>query len=379
LSRILNLTININKCNLMRVGCRFEVPRKIMTKRAVINVLSMDNACFAWSSSYSHYTMILNLQNIEFPIRLKNVMKFEHGLLTSPLMYTVLKGRILQCEFQNLSEEDFKLLTQKRIFPYECIDCADKLQDAWVDNVLNFDMIAQDYVLEIDLEYPEHLHDEPVDLPFCPTLHVSRSSCNKDSSRIAIRTITMASRLELNTKFRTLAMNDFEKNLFKIMNNTVFGKTKESYMRHHINVKLLTQWDGRYGAEAMIAKPNFHSRYTDTDSLIYRIECDDVYEQMKRDIIGSMSDYSIENVYDIPFVNKKVPGLKMYTLRIDDKKDTKRVKSIKNNVIARMITFHKKGVIICAIDRILLSPKFHEHNLTFTRFWRMAILSSPFD
>jgi len=34
----------------MRVGCCFEVPRKIMTKRAVINVLSMDNACFVWSS-----------------------------------------------------------------------------------------------------------------------------------------------------------------------------------------------------------------------------------------------------------------------------------------------------------------------------------------
>ena len=25
-------------------------------------------------------------------------------------------------------------------------------------------------------------------------------------------------------------------------------------------VKLLTQWEGRYGAEAMIAKSNFHSR-----------------------------------------------------------------------------------------------------------------------
>ena len=161
----------------------------------------------------------------------------------------------------------------------------------WVDNVLNFDMIAQDYVLEIDLEYPEHLHDEHVDLPFCPTrdkspgkqakllatvydknvtlsqlaaMHVSRSSCNKGSSRIAICTITMASRLELNTKFRTLAMNDFEKNLFKIMNNTVFGKIKKNHMRH---TKLLTQWDGRFGAEAMIAKPNFHSRSVFSENL----------------------------------------------------------------------------------------------------------------
>ena len=30
----------------MHVGCRFEMPREIMTKRAMINVRSMDNAYF---------------------------------------------------------------------------------------------------------------------------------------------------------------------------------------------------------------------------------------------------------------------------------------------------------------------------------------------
>ncbi|XP_018311532.1 uncharacterized protein, partial [Mycetomoellerius zeteki] len=88
----MNLTVNINKCNPLRAGCRFEVPREIMTKRAVINVRSMDNACFAWSvvaalypaernadreSSYPHYTTVLNFQNIEFPITLKDITKFE--------------------------------------------------------------------------------------------------------------------------------------------------------------------------------------------------------------------------------------------------------------------------------------------------------------
>ena len=63
-----------------------------------------------------------------------------------------------------------------------------------------------------------------------------------------------------------LAKNDFEKNLFKLMNNAVFGKTIE--MRNHIDVKLLTQWDGRYGAEIMIAKPNFHSRSVFSENLI---------------------------------------------------------------------------------------------------------------
>jgi len=37
--------------------------------------------------------------------------------------------RILQCEFQNLSEEDFELLIRKGIFPYKYIDYTNTLQD----------------------------------------------------------------------------------------------------------------------------------------------------------------------------------------------------------------------------------------------------------
>jgi len=92
--------------------------------------------------------------------------------------------------------------------------------------------------------------------------------------------------------------------------------------------------------------------YTDTDSLIYHIECDDVYDIMKRDISKfDTSDYS-DNVYSMSLANKKVPGLmkhenndvimtefvglraKMYALRVDGKKDTKKVKGVKSNVVA---------------------------------------------
>jgi len=49
--------------------------------------------------------------------------------------------------------------------------------------------------------------------------------------------------------------------------------------------------------------------YTDTDSFIHNIECDDVYDIMKRDIAKfDTSDYPIDNAYDILLVNKKGPN-----------------------------------------------------------------------
>ena len=78
----------------------------------------------------------------------------------------------------------------------------------------------------------------------------------------------MASRyIELNANFRTRAKNDLEKNLHKLMNNAIFGNTMEN-VRNYVNVKLLTKWDGRYAAEAIIAKPNFHSRSVFAENLI---------------------------------------------------------------------------------------------------------------
>ncbi|RLU21196.1 hypothetical protein DMN91_005569 [Ooceraea biroi] len=186
----------------------------------------------------------------------------------------------------------------------------------WVEDVSTLDVHAipsdspTGYILEVDLEYPRHLHDTHADLPFCPTREAPPDKrqekllatlCDKQRYVIHYRTLQQCTShglrvarihralefaqstwlrdyIELNTAFRTRATNDFEKNLYKLMNNAIFGtmrrtrcrpgpcrercrarKTMEN-VRNRIDVKLVTRWKGRYGAEALISRPNFHSR-----------------------------------------------------------------------------------------------------------------------
>ena len=83
---------------------------EIATKRAVINVRTTDNACFAWSvvaalypaernvtreSSYPHYTTVLNLAGIEFPITFKDIPKFERLNAESINVYGIDNKQVL--------------------------------------------------------------------------------------------------------------------------------------------------------------------------------------------------------------------------------------------------------------------------------------------
>lgn len=178
--------------------------------------------------------------------------------------------------------------------------------------------------------------------------------------------IFLSSYIAENTRMRQQSKNDFEKSLWKKNSSILFGKCCERVRSRRL-IKLRTQWDGRHGVKNMIAHPafkrltvfdedlvavemqqtqilrdkpcfigaaildiskltmaKFHYEfivpeygekcellYRDTDSFIYFFNgIDDIYADIKKHINRfDTSDYPQDNIYGIPLVNKKVPGL----------------------------------------------------------------------
>ncbi|KAJ8975101.1 hypothetical protein NQ317_017868 [Molorchus minor] len=89
LEQISYLEININKYSPMRGSSYVELPQE---KRAVVNVRNRDQCCFGWAvtsalfpptgecsetSSYPHFSTVLNMKGINFPVKLRDISKFE--------------------------------------------------------------------------------------------------------------------------------------------------------------------------------------------------------------------------------------------------------------------------------------------------------------
>ena len=73
----------------------------------------------------------------------------------------------------------------------------------------------------------------------------------------------------MNTELRTKAKNDFEKDFFKLMNNSVFGKTMEN-VRNHRDIKLVATNKQR---SRLASEPNYHStKYISKDLLIMEMK-----------------------------------------------------------------------------------------------------------
>ena len=250
-------------------------------------------------------------------------------------------------------------------------------------------------ILEVDLEYPENLHDLHNDYPFCPErveckngvkklipnlrnktkypIHYKNLiQCLKAGMKLTkihsgikfIESDWMKPYIEMNTNLRAKAKNNFEKDFFKLMNNSVFGKTMEN-IRNRVDVKLVNT---KEKLRKLVANPNFRSRkifsenlvsvhmkkisltmnkpvylgmcilelsktimydfhyqyikpkygekakllFTDTDSLMYEIETEDFYKDISGDVKDRFdtSDYPENHPSGIPTgINKKVLGM----------------------------------------------------------------------
>ena len=141
------------------------------------------------------------------------------------------------------------------------------------------------YLLEVNVAYPKELHDYHNDLTFMcakmkingveklvPSLyykckyviHIKALKQPIDHGLVLERThrciefkqsVWMKEYIDFNTRLRTAAKNDFEKDLYKLMNNSVFGKRMET-TRKHRNIKLVNN-EEEYLKNVMT--PNFKS------------------------------------------------------------------------------------------------------------------------
>ena len=70
--------------------------------------------------------------------------------------------------------------------------------------------------------------------------------------------------IDMNTKLRKEAKNEFEKDFFKLMNNSVFGKTMEN-VRKHRDIKLVTTDEKR---NKLVSEPNYHTTKCFSENLL---------------------------------------------------------------------------------------------------------------
>ena len=169
------------------------------------------------------------------------------------------------------------------------------LDDEEISSMMDEPSTIQSCTLKVDLEYPENLHDAHSDYPFAPELieldRVKKLVPNLNDKKnyvvhhLALRqalknglTLTKIHRgikyketmflkkyIDLNTNLRKASKNWFEKDFFKLMVNSVFGKTMEN-VRCRSNVKIVNEKNERK-LLGLISQPNLKSvyRYENSD------------------------------------------------------------------------------------------------------------------
>ena len=149
------------------------------------------------------------------------------------------------------------------------------------------------YILKVDVDYPREFQNLHCDLPFLPewmvvnnTKKLIRNLQDKKDYVVHINVLKQAldhglklikvyqviefdqeawlkEYINFNAELRKKAINDFEKDFFKLMNNAVFGKTMEN-VRKHRDIKLVKTNKKR---DKLVSEPNYHTMKLIDDNL----------------------------------------------------------------------------------------------------------------
>ena len=99
----------------------------------------------------------------------------------------------------------------------------------------------------------------------------------------------------MNTELRKEAKSDFEKDFFKLMNNSVFEKTMEN-VRNHRNINIVTTNKQR---NKLVSEPNYHTTKHISENLLI-IEMKKTEVKMNKHIYLGLSilDIGKTNMYE---------------------------------------------------------------------------------
>ena len=95
----------------------------------------------------------------------------------------------------------------------------------------------------------------------------------------------------MNNELRKNTKSEFVKNFFKLMNNSLFGKTLEN-VRNHRDIKLVTS---EKGIKRLVSEPNYHS-HTKCSDLLTTIEMKKTRVKMAKPLYLGMSILDISKI-----------------------------------------------------------------------------------
>lgn len=279
-------------------------------------VYDLDPANFYTAPGLSWQAM-LKYTNIELElftdINMFNFIKkgMRGGISQCSLRHSLANNKYMKEKFDSEQPAQYIIyLDAVNLYGYAMSQYLPYKNFKWIENslVTNYDVnnisdnSSLGYILEVDLEYPDYLHELHNDLPFCSKKETppNKKLCkllttleNKSKYVIHYKNLKQCLKnglilrkihrilefeqsdwlkkyIDLNTFHRQNAKNDFDKKFFKKQNNAVYGKTMENVEKYR-EIKIVDSWENKYrhlGARAYIAKPNFHSLTVFTNNLI---------------------------------------------------------------------------------------------------------------